>query len=288
VRQTGEKEMSLLDEQKRRLDFINADLREAVATYAVYSQAASDSDLLNRLGKSRATAAFTLVRTQLLRTIVMALMRIWDNGRHNNSPIEKIVAVIGRPKVTAQIKERRLRQRSTMDFRDYTVHNSDEERQQMAAALHAIVRNDAERAAREVDAELIACQQMIELTRTGTLGETVRLLRGLRNRRLAHTEIVIPSNRPAEARPVQAGDGSQLLSATVPIVERLNLLVSDLNVRFDSLERVYNRHAACFWLNVRGESVDEDRRIKERARKRKTARERIAVLQKIAGKRRLP
>ena len=98
-----------------RFVLLSSHMREAYRLWELWSLAARDKPLLERLGKSLTTQGFLDVRNSLHRSLVLALARMWDNNKRFNSlSIRRLTTEISSEPVKSILTARRT------EARDYT------------------------------------------------------------------------------------------------------------------------------------------------------------------------
>lgn len=196
----------------------------AVTLHEVWKPAANDKELHDRLGKSYATQAFNVVRVALRRETILALMRLWDRDPR----------AIGMPYMAETL--------TNPEVMDALV-------QDRASRLGISGVEDEIR--RTLSEKVDAITTVVDAYGTdGAKAPLIKVLRKLRNQRLAHTQVKARALTQTDAidRAVETfyQDHAQLVSHLLSVVHA---------VAYDPLETgdVYRFYAKFFWASVRGE-----------------------------------
>lgn len=225
-----------LSQLEADLDAVTAEVRHAVAVYALYRQAAIDRLLLDRLGRSRAATAFELVRDALRDSCVLALMRVWDRPRDALS-IPRLVKSLRKDVIFRELEGRLAVIRDQRD------------------ALRPGGSVGAGPAA-ELDGHIINCEMLLYEVESGQVREEHVVLKTLRHRRLAHHAVRL-SQKPKPERPAVIGDERRLLTATTRIVSALHRTVRQSPIDFSTFTLNGQFTAASFWHSVSGERAED-------------------------------
>ena len=209
---------------------------------------ALDTALHARLGRSKATQTFLVIRNALRREMVLALMRIWDSTRH----AIKMTTVAGRAKDKKLVLALGVDRAKTISWHrasepDYTpmsvtsVHGIEE-------AMCADITQKVERA------RLLIAKYM----EGGTHRARMMTLIELRNQRLAHHQL----GEIAASGPDNLDDIiKEFYADNAILIAKLLSVVKGIAYDPTDTAGVYAVYAKSFWAGVEGERTEGTRTI---------------------------
>jgi hypothetical protein len=196
----------------------------AVTFHEVWKPAAYDEDLHKRMGQSRATNAFLVVRVALRREMLLALMRLWDKD-NRAVRMDSIAAA--------------LRKKHVIDA--------------LAADRAASIGLPEAEVRKELGQRADAAVALIEkYAKSGSHGAVREKLKTLRDERLAHRTKGTAATGP------NATDGEieSFYQDTSELVRLLLSLFMALAYDPQDAASVYRHYATLFWAGVRGERTE--------------------------------
>jgi uncharacterized protein YqeY len=200
----------------------------AVTFHETWKPAAYDKDLHKRMGVSFATHAFLIVRSALRREMLLALIRLWDNDERNVGMELSIADPLRDQSVVHALAAERAARRGMAEWED----EMRDELSQRASEAIALVEKYSE---------------------AGSHYVTLRKLRRLRNKRLAHRSVkavaatgLAPTDEEIESF---YQDNSKLVGLLLGLIEAVaydpNDTAEDTRV-----------NAKLFWAGVLGEKTE--------------------------------
>jgi AbiU2 len=198
----------------------------AVKFHEVWKLAVYDEDLHRRMGVSRATNAFHVVRVALRREMWLALMRLWD----------KVPKAVRMENITKTLRDKRVIDALAAD-----------RAARMPVASGQIVVGQIRQSADK------AIALASKYSKGGSQYAVREKLQRLRHERLAHRQIQLAAVTGADAT-----DG-EIESFYQDISELIRLLISIVEGDADNPQQtaqVYRDYATFFWAGMRGEQTE--------------------------------
>lgn len=201
---------------------------QATMFHETWRPCAHDSDLLARMGTSFATHTFQITRWALRRELILTLMRLWD-GNRNALSIKHIGDSLRKDDFFSVLAEERSPQdHSTNTYIVNMIRDSLEGQRQKVLPM--------------ID----------KYARDGERFETFKLLRALRDKRLAHHEIkepltlIDPTDECVE----------EFYVDTLRIVSLLLHVVNGVAFDLNESASMFAHYAKFFWASVKGERTE--------------------------------
>ncbi len=208
----------------------------AVAFHEAWRPMAYDRDLHRRMGRSKASQTFLVIRAALRRETLLALLRLWDTNRNS----------LRMSKVAESLKSRALVDALGRDRAETACrHGGSPFLEGGISPLSCI-----EDAMREDIAEKAAQARMLiaRYLEGGERSKTMVSLKRLRNERLAHRQLA----EPAAADPLDE-EVERLYADNTTLVGLLSSLVNGVAYDPEDTAKVHRVYAANFWINARSE-----------------------------------
>lgn len=245
-----------LEQVKERLphvlDQIIQDARQAVVLGSINTLPSTEPRVYKRFDKTHAARVLLLMRTETLHLQLLALHRLWDQGKRAMS-IPRAIGWLRRADVLDDIVARR---RTAFEHRadkpNFTDANGyTEADREIMRARDRVEADRAEAEARAMAERLcLDAQQYLD-------GDLHMSLKVRRHRVIAHSLEITDQELRAQERgqlipPIVVGNERDILAITLPLVIGLNRLIRDFQVEFDSTRDVWSVYAEDYWLRFSG------------------------------------
>jgi hypothetical protein len=226
----------------------------AMACHETWKPAAYDEKLHERIGRSYAANTFRVVRQALRREMLLALTRLWDKDSR----------AVGMTSIANTLRDGRIMDALAAECEGHwdDLHLSgleDIPEEQRASVVQAARRSETEfgreqsAALRQRAADAISI--IGNYAEGGSRHATLKRLMTLRNEHLAHRQV---TPTPVEVTGADATD--EEIEAVYQDMSRLVCLLrgSVDNTHYDpeATAEIRRRHAALFWVGVRGERTE--------------------------------
>ena len=247
-----EREILILRRQVKAAD---EEFHIALAFHEAWKPAAYDEALHERIGRSYAANTFRVIAAALRREMLLALMRLWDN-RRGAVRMKSVGDTLRKPWVIDTLTADTARQWD-QPIDPATVANFPED--QRAQMLEAIRRNEANFGYEAAQIQRARITQAVSIIRKYIDGDgqaTLRSLRSLRNKRLAHREV---EAKPAAVPEGETATNQQVESFYQDMAKLIRLLkgaVERTSYNPDDTAQIYAEDAALFWAGVKGERTE--------------------------------
>lgn len=235
---------------KDKVAAASAEFDTAIALHENWKICVGDPELHARLGKSYASGAFLVIRQALRRETLLALMRMWDTNKAALS-LRMIANLLRDKRVMLAITSDYAMQWGTTEI-DGLDRLGQEEREAVEQAFRsselAFGRKQAEVLAGNA-AEALAIIESYDMG--GPRHGTLVFLKTLRDEHLAHRQL-----KPTEVDLTSHDASDDAVEEFYEAMSRLvRLLMGAIGVDYrpDDTSALHLRHAAFFWLGVRGE-----------------------------------
>lgn len=223
----------------------------ALRFHEAWKPAAYDEALHVRLGVSRASNTFQVLRLALRREMLMALMRLWDERKDS----------VGMGSVANSLDDRRVLDALAAECAaqwggPLRIYNSEDLTPDMVEAIRQSEVEFGKGQANNLRQHAANAKTIIRTyEKGGTRYSTFLRLRALRHQRLAHRQV--------KGSPVQPG-GPDDLDAEIQafyeemarLIRLLFLAVNNTDYDPEDAARIHARHAALFWAGVKGERTE--------------------------------
>ena len=222
-----------LDRLAKKAGAISGEYDLASKVHETWKPMISDQQLHNRIGKSYSANTFVVIRDALRRDMVMALMRIWDNGDDTLS-LFALLQEIDVPDVMDALVARRSERL-------------------VKAGIPGIEQQVREQLSgqREKLRVMIA-----EYGAGGASADTLGYLRDVRNTRLAHNLSTKRKKKGSLKRLPEDKGIEQFYLHTSGIVKGVLHLLAGNAYEPDEAAAIYRDYAAYFWEGVKGEQTE--------------------------------
>lgn len=200
---------------------------------------ATDTALHERMGLSRATSTFNVIRAALRREMLLALIRVWDTNPKavrmfsiaNTLADKRVVAALA----AAHVAEGKKRNVKTAGFDDQEAE--------------AIRRYEIQWRAADVVAIISKYDE------SGSGRQTFEYLKNLRNERLAHREVKEHAD-VAEGPNATDDDIEGFYQDTLTVIRLLKAVVEQTSYSPEQTASIFNRNAMLFWAGAKGERTE--------------------------------
>ena len=232
-----------------------AEFDQAAALHESWKIMAFDGDLHMRMGTSRATTTFRLIRNALRREVILSLMKLWDRVDGPGISMTRLLRALEDPAVLAVFadKVRRLDAQPPDDL------GEDMPEETRAKVREAFIKDErlfgcllAANLLKEVE-ELRALLRRYDPSGDGR--QTFDYLKHLRNERLAHRQV-----RASEVgQPGGSGDDNAIerfYQDMSKAVRGMFVVVTGIDYRPEDTAELRREHALLFWNGVRGERTE--------------------------------
>jgi len=241
---------------RRKVRAAEEEFRSAIATHEIWKQAAYDDELLVRMGKSRATNAFLVIRNVLRRETLMSLMRLWDNHREALS-LSNIKNLLRDQRTIDALAEECADQWDNSVTRIFGLNDHPEEIQPLIErAASDSEREFGKEMANKLRAQAQDAVNLIEKYETQGSGyETFKYLKSLRDQHIAHRQITA---KPARISAHNSSDEAveEFYNDVSKIIYLLLLVSENTYFDLDQTAEIFRICATLFWQPVKGESTE--------------------------------
>ena len=228
-----------------RFVLLSGHMTEAYRLWELWSIAARDKPLLDRLGKSFASSGFIEIRNSIHRSLVLTLARMWDK-RSDSLSIRRLIADIGSDPVKSILTARRTQAR---DFTHKLKIIDPEISEEALAALAKDIAAEIPGIIADVDREI---ETLTTAHKTVDASVPSTHIRTLRNKRIAHYDLGgIEAGQTAKI-----GDEQRLLEETGDLIQKLGGLLG-IDPNFEPMRRTARLAAILFWAPIRAETRAE-------------------------------
>jgi len=246
---------------------LNREALLALRTFEIYRPAANGQRIVAAFHQTYEAWVFNAIRDSLHRDLTMTLGRLWDSGAADDvfslpKAMNRLRAKDVQRKLRKQAGDTRVRRRASAKIMVSSRGKTDEEIRALEEGTRKFLnsknpefRKEAEeKAQRDIDKLLRDYDRVAKRP-------ILLSLRKHRNQRLAHTA---NPNSPIQATVdnLRWGDEAKILRTTLPLIERLCLLVEECDHNYDDFATVNRFHSRCFWARVcKGPKGSNRRRI---------------------------
>jgi hypothetical protein len=247
-----ERELSVLLRQVKGAD---EEFHIALAFHEAWKPAAYDEALHERIGRSYAANTFRVIAAALRREMLLALMRLWDNDSRAvrmklvGETLQKSQVVEALAGATARQWDQPIDPSTVADFPE----------EQRARMLEAIRRNEANFGSEAAQTQRARITEAVSIIRKYVDGDgqaTLRSLRSLRNKRLAHREVEANSAAAPEAESATNQQVESFYQDMAKLIRLLKGAVERTSYNPDETAHRYAKNAALFWAGVKGERTE--------------------------------
>ncbi len=231
---------------------LNREALLALRTFETYKPAANGQRIVAAFNETYEAWAFNAIRDSLHRDLIMTLSRIWDADAADDvlslpKAMKRLCAKDVQRKVRKQAGDTRVRRRASAKLIVSSKGKTDEERRVLERETRSFLnrknpefRKEAEdKAQRDIDRLLLDYERIAKRP-------ILLSLRKHRNQRLAHTAN-LSSPAQTAVKNLRWGDEAKILRITLPLIERLCLLIEECGHNYDDFGRVNRFHSRRFW-----------------------------------------
>lgn len=224
-------------ELKRKVIAADDEFDFVQTCHEVWKPTVYDNELHQRLGLSRASNTFVIVRLALRREMLLGLLRLWDWDEKKRTVDMQWIA-------------------DTLDKDDRQIVN-------VLATEYAKLwddPSDMDFAQSQADKLRQAADEAISIIRKyekdGSDHSFLQKLKVLRNERLAHRNAESKSPKRIKAASFSDMEVEKFYQDMAKLIRRLDFVVRQAGYNPDNSAEIHAKNAAYFWASVRGERTE--------------------------------
>ncbi len=226
-----------LAKAKRIIESLQGDVDRAIASNALFTRCAFKNDINNAVNNTMVAHGFTRVRESLYVDLVVALMRIrGGEPRDDDATLPAVMKLLSDKDVQAALREDARKRRLT---RPHVYLGKPDPK--IESIIEESRRKSAEKSADEVVRKI---RSAIRTWPRHENDEIVKKLCKLRNKHVAHSTL------DPSPHGVRYSDLTLVLSKTIPIVEKLLVNVTGVQINFSESGKIWQTRAGYFWRHV--------------------------------------
>lgn len=208
-------------------------------SFVVYS-----STLASQIPESYAANAFVVFQRSMHQIEIVRLCAIWDSADTDKENIPTVIELIDDDEIIESLADENRRHWGDMEGRIYDASDDPETAEMVRQALNRSNREFGDQQAAKAKAEL---KQVIADVRSILSSPRLASVMNVRDKDLAHSLTVTRREKLGPVSPMKYGDETEILNASIPIVERLYCWVAGKSFSIKDSKEIDQKNAAALW-----------------------------------------